>query len=280
VAAAHAKADAAGVAEKLSTAELLFRAAVQMGLRPSWVSPDKLLAVHYNGGEHYVNFAHSPLNSHLSASLAKDKYLTRLILERNGLPNIPFMQPKNLAEAQGFLQTYKKIIAKPVRGAGANDIHIVTRPKDFDGLEIGQYILEQYIAGAEMRYLILQGKVIGVHESQYGTSVDEHRALKRISYPESEWNPVLAALSLHISRVLRLNFSAVDFLIDANGQPHILEVNTTPGMKWFHAPSSGPVVDLARYFLESMVEGHGRHKHAPLKPSFGPAPKHPAIAYS
>jgi hypothetical protein len=31
-------------------------------------------------------------------------------------------------------------------------------------------------------------------------------------------------------------------------------VNTMPGLKWFHAPSSGPVVDVARLFLESVIE--------------------------
>jgi hypothetical protein len=71
---------------KLGTAELLFESASRLGLRPTWISPDGLFVISRNEEEHYVNFAHSPLNSHVSASLAKDKYLTRLILERNNLP--------------------------------------------------------------------------------------------------------------------------------------------------------------------------------------------------
>jgi len=54
--------------------------------------------------------------------------------------------------------------------------------------------------------------------------------------------------------LLDLNFAAVDYMIDDTGTAYILEVNTTPGLKWFHAPTSGPVVDVARLFLEAIFE--------------------------
>jgi hypothetical protein len=235
--------------QKLGTTELLFRAAQDMGLNPSWITPDGLFAVTVDGREHYINFARSHLNSHTSASLAKNKYLTRCILERHGMQNIPFTHPQTQSDAAAFLRVYSKIVAKPITGSGAHDIHVVTTVQQLQELDITKYILEQYIVGEELRYLVLNNTVIGVHRSDYGTSVAEDRQLERISYPTAEWKPSLIASSIQVAHILSLKFAAVDFLIDTAENAYILEVNTTPGLKWFHAPTSGPSIDVARQFL-------------------------------
>lgn len=237
--------------QKLGTAELLFRSARQMGLNPNWVTPDGLFAVSVDGHEHYINFARSPLNSHTSVSLAKNKYVTRRILERHHMPNIPFTRPRSQAEAVLFLRQYEKIIAKPVSGSGARDIHVITTTLQLKELHITEYILEEYIAGQEFRYLVLNGVVIAVDRSDYGTSVRANRPLQRISYQPSKWDPTVASLAIQVVRILDLKFAAVDYLIDPSGRVYILEVNTTPDLKWFHAPTAGPIVDVARQFLEA-----------------------------
>lgn len=175
-------------------------------------------------------------------------------MERHQLPNIPFARPRSLEDAKIFLATHQKIIVKPVSGSGSHDIHIVDDPAQLTDMYIYNYIFEKYIPGSEFRYLVLNDEVIGVHRSEYGTSVDEHRELQRISYPVNMWNPALTALALRITRVLSLKFAAVDFMLDSTGKAYILEVNSVPGLKWFHAPTSGPVVDVARLFLEAMLE--------------------------
>jgi len=243
----------AATRQKVGTAELLFRTAQDMGLSPSWITPDGLFAVLVNGRERYVNFARSPLNSHTAASLAKDKYLTRRILERHNMPNIPFARPQTYANAEIFLRKHGKIIAKPVAGSGARDIHIVTTSLQLQALDITKYILEKYIAGEELRYLVLNDAVIGVHRSDYGTSVAVDRPRQQISYPTAAWDLALISSSLQIARILDLRFAAIDYLIEPSGHAYILEVNTTPDLKWFHAPTSGPVVDVARQFLAAVI---------------------------
>jgi len=225
-----------------------------MGLQPVWVTPLGIFAIVLNGRERYINLARSPLNSAASTALAKNKYVTRRIMERHGVQNIPFTLPRTDAEATAFLAEYETIIAKPIAGSGAHDIHVVTSQAELRVLKTGRYILEKYIVGKEWRYLVLNGHVIGVHRSEYGTSVAEDRPLQRISYSQDAWNPALLESSLRVARILNLTFAAVDYLIEASGSAYLLEVNTTPGLKWFHAPSSGPVVDVARLFLESIVE--------------------------
>lgn len=220
-------------------------------MQPSWLVPNGLFAVTIDGKEQYINYARSPLNSHVGTSLAKNKYLTRLILERQGFTNIPFMKTPELAKAEAFLARHQTIIAKPLEGSGSRDIHIVTDRTQLADLSLSAYILEQYITGIEMRYLVLDHTVIGVHRSDYGISVAADRDLQRISFPKTAWNQEQCETAIAVARTLGLQFAAIDFLINADGTPYILEVNTNPGIKWFHAPSDGPPIDVARMLLAS-----------------------------
>lgn len=259
--------------QKVGTAELLFRRAKQMGLQPSWVTHDGLFAVTLKGGaEQYVHVSHSPLNSHVSASLAKNKYLTRLILARHDLPNIPFARPLDRAQALSFLAEHRIIIVKPLRGFGAQDIHIVTKASELTDLDIQKYIFEKYVAGKELRYLVLNDQVIGVYESEYGTSVEATRTLQCFSYPEESWDPALREMSIQIAQIIGLRFAAVDYLVDAQGYAHILEVNSTPDLRWFHAPTSGPPIDVAGMFLEATLNDADRQANSLNKAQLGIRP--------
>jgi D-alanine-D-alanine ligase-like ATP-grasp enzyme len=241
------------LSQKVGTAQLLFNAALNMGLQPSWVV-NGLFAVTINDKEEYVNYARSPLNTAVAVSLATNKYFTRMVLERHGVQNIPFTCPQTPAAAQAFLQKHGKIVAKPHHGSGAVDIHIVTTPAQLAQLDVKKYILERYIKGKELRYLVLNDSILAVHESEYGDSVASDRPLQRISYARSDWDEQLSKESLRITEALRLRFAAVDYLIDSDGSSYLLEVNTAPGLKWFHAPSTGPVVDVAAQLLRSLYK--------------------------
>lgn len=240
--------------KKVGTAGLLFSRAQQMGLQPSWVTRNGLFVMNTDEGEQYVNASHFPLNSHVSASLASNKFLTRRILERHHLPNIPYTRPKILQDAISFLHEHGTIIVKPVRGSGARDIRIVSSPEQLDGIDFRAYIFEKYIVGTEMRYLVLNSTVIGVYESAYGTSVAAGRPLQCLSYPRNRWDPALMTLATRITDILGLRFAAVDFLVNAQSGFVILEVNSAPDLKWFHAPTSGPAVDVAGMFLAALLE--------------------------
>lgn len=223
-----------------------------MGLQPAWVVPNGLFAISVDGKEEYVNFARSPLNSSVSVSLASNKYLTRMVLQRHGVRNIPFVQAKTLNVAEAFLDEHAKIVAKPVRGSGARDIRIITSFEQLRSLDVKKYILEKYIVGKEVRYLVLNDAVIAVHESEYGSSVAADRSLRRISYPAESWDTKTIRESLNIAHILGLQFAAIDYLIDNKNVSYLLEVNSMPGLKWFHAPTSGPIVDVARSLLEAL----------------------------
>lgn len=242
------------IRDNMGAAGSLFRAAESMGLRPDWITANGLFAVTIDGAEHYVYHARNPLNSDIGIGLVRDKYVTRQVLERRGVTNIPFMVTDKLTEAVAFLAEHGTIIAKPKRGSGSQDINLVTSAHELADLDIGTYIFEKYITGREMRYLVLGGRVIAVHQSEYGVSVAEDRPLKRISYRKEDWDPARTSLSLRIANIFGLKFAAVDYLIDSTGQTYVLEVNSRPGFKWFHVPTEGPAVDVAGQFLKAIVE--------------------------
>ncbi len=225
-----------------------------MGLEPVWITSGCLFVVQTPNGELFVNNATSSLNSHLSASLTRNKYLTRVILGRHGLPNIPFARPRTIIEARLFLENYRKVIVKPLTGSGSRDIRVIESPLQLTGLPLPGNIFEQYIPGIEMRYLVLNGAVVGVHESKYGASVEATRYLERIAYEQAQWDPACSAMSLQIADVMGLRFAAIDFMIDENGKPYVLEVNSSPGLKWFHAPTAGPPLDIATMFMEAAMQ--------------------------
>ena len=140
---------------KIETSMLLFMGAERMGLKPAWLTPRGLFAVSTKTGEQYINYSRRALNSHVGVSLSSNKHHTWLVLSRHGLPNIPFMRPTKINDAQVFLATHKKIIVKPVCGSGSRNIRVVDDVNQLDYPDIKNYILEKYIAGPEMRYLIL-----------------------------------------------------------------------------------------------------------------------------
>lgn len=193
------------------------------------------------------------MNNTLASGITRNKYLTRKIVHRVGGNNIPYLRTSNPIKAQRFLTEHGRIIVKPIKGQGARNISIVDSSIQLDLLPLKGMILEKYSPGREIRYLVLDGRVIAVHESIYGKSVEYDRYLERVSYPESEWDPVLSTLSLRICKEIGLGFAAIDYIADENGDNWLLEVNSAPGLKWFHNPSSGPSVDVALQLLNATI---------------------------
>jgi glutathione synthase/RimK-type ligase-like ATP-grasp enzyme len=191
------------------------------------------------------------MNTTLASGIARNKYLTRKIVHRVGGNNIPYLRTSSTIKAQKFLAEHGRIIVKPIKGQGARNISIVETGTELAVLPLKGMILEKYSPGREIRYLVLDGRVIAVHESVYGNSVEHDRYLERTSYPESEWDPVLSELSVRICNEIGLGFAAIDYITDEDGSSWLLEVNSAPGLKWFHRPTSGPSVDVALQLLQA-----------------------------
>jgi glutathione synthase/RimK-type ligase-like ATP-grasp enzyme len=152
-----------------------------------------------------------------------------------------------------FLDSHRKVIVKPCKGSGSRGIQIIEVPAQLASIRLTDSLFEKYIAGKEVRYLILNDEVVGVYESQYGVAVNAARYLECVAYERAEWSSERTAMSLKIAKVLGLRFAAVDFLVDEAGVFYLLEVNSSPDLKWFHAPTTGPSVDVAALFMNAVL---------------------------
>lgn len=235
------------------TAELLFKEAEVLELHPKWLTDYGLFSVKMKGRKLYVYYSYSALNSHLSSRLAFDKHATRTILEDNSLPNIPYSAAKTKEEVQKIFKQQKVIIAKPTLSSHSENIYLIRSIDDIPILPYEDYIFEKYITGEEYRYLVLQNKVIAVHRKYYKTPINNPDTVKRISYPQKQWDPALISLALQVADAMHLSFAAVDFIIDQEGRAYVLEVNSAPGLWHFHHPSEGPSVNVALLFLNAMM---------------------------
>lgn len=228
----------------LKAAKILFTEAQKMGLSPKWLLNYGLFSIRFKGKTGYVFYTSTLMNSQLGSYLAKNKHATRTILEKNNLPGVPYSVAETQKQLEKFLKKHKTIIAKPTMGRGSQDIHIIKSIQDAKGLDFQSYIFEKYIKGREVRYLVLNGKIIGVNEK---TKV-------RTSYPKKLWDKKISEIAILAAKNIGLKFAAVDFLIDGRNIAHILEVNASPGLNRFQNPAKGPKINLAKILLEETVK--------------------------
>lgn len=235
------------------TAELLFKEAKLLHLEPTWLTEYGLFSITVKNKKRYVYYSYSPINSHLSSRSVFDKHATRRILQDHNLPNIPYTLAATREDVQAFLRDQIAIIAKPKLGSHSRNIYLIRSTDDIPQLNYIDYIFEKYIKGKEYRYLVLDKKVVAVHQKLYEGPINNLDTLKRISFPKEQWSHALIDLALEATDVMHLSFAAIDFLIDQNGKPHILEINSAPGLWYFHHPAEGPTVNIARMFLETFL---------------------------
>lgn len=238
----------------LETARILFNEAKNLGLNPQWLTEYGLFSINLDNTIRFVFCGISYLNSQMSSYLCRNKHATRKVLDLFRLPNIPYALPATDEEALFFLKKYKRIVVKPTVGSRSENVHLITEKSQLKNIDRATSIFEKFIEGREFRYLVLKNQVIAVHERIFPGLLNDPRVVKRISYPQNKWEKKLIAISLKATQALGTKFAAVDFKIDKNENPYILEVNAAAGIKWFHYPSEGPSVNVANLLLTATIE--------------------------
>ena len=236
--------------------ELILSTAQSMGLKPKLLTDYGLISLQIDGKEHYIFYDASNTGTQISTGLTKNKHASRVMFERNGLPNIPFCLTDNLDKACQFLAEHKKIIVKPVKGQHSQDIHLIETAKELENFNLPNYILEKYIEGRELRYLVYNDQVIAVHLKDYETAINDPETVKRISFEKDRWNDHLTELAIKAARVFGLKLTAVDFKVTSSGEVFLLEINSAPGIDRFQNPDTGPGIDLARIFLNEVIKNY------------------------
>lgn len=231
----------------LLSSQILFDEAQKLGLNPKWETDYGLFSVSFRNTSKREYFFHSNLNlnGELSRILVKNKHFTRLILEKNNFVNIPFILPRSPEELRYFFDQHQPIICKPLLGQRSKKVYLIKTKERLEKCSLKMNFFEKYIEGEEHRYLILDRKVIALQHKKLSPTRKYPWNLRYTGVDQLNWDEELIDQSLKIASIFKLNWAAVDFLLDADGKAWVLEVNSSPGIVKIHHPDDGIKVNAA-----------------------------------
>lgn len=193
----------------------------------------------------------------LASSLAMDKIATKKMLSFAGLPTPLFMTlEKNVVKTLGVQAAAEKInsemglplvVKAPTQGSTIGITFVHKKEDLISALELAyRYdhtaLVEQFIEGRELTASVLGNEnpvalplieivsTTGVYdyEAKYTAGLSEHIIPPRISQEQQD---VIRDLAVRTFKTLGCRgLARVDFMLDHQGNPFILEVNTIPGM--------------------------------------------------
>ena len=182
----------------------------------------------------------------MASSLAMDKWRTKLVWIAAGIPTPRFV----MLEAGSNFKAVPNdlglpLIVKPSREGSTIGLTKITRAQDVEwayrkAAEFDDMVLaEEFIAGAEVTVSILGEQALplirieapgGSYDYQAKYFSDETRYFCPSGLPSAQESRI-QALALKASRILDCRgWGRVDVMLDAKGEPYLLEANTVPGM--------------------------------------------------
>ena len=179
----------------------------------------------------------------LGSALAMDKEVAKRLLAQADLPQAKWLRWPAALDAVRQLGT--PVVVKPARAGSSVGVSIL---RNFDRLERAvagaaavdrEVLVESHLPGREFAVGVLGDRALAVGEIVPSHDFFDYECkytpgMCREVFP-ADLSPALALLmgelALDAHRTLRLrDFSRVDFKLDAQGRPCILEANTLPGM--------------------------------------------------
>lgn len=121
-----------------------------------------------SGKKVYCYKASTPLNFQASVTLSKDKFELHQALEPSGLPLPDQERIKNSDELRNFFSRHQKIVVKPADSHGGRGVTVLPSQEELESAwerarkESRIVIAEQYVAGKNYRFLVLNDKVLAI----------------------------------------------------------------------------------------------------------------------
>ena len=182
----------------------------------------------------------------MASSLAMDKWRTKLVWIAAGIPTPRFVMLEAGCDFKAVANDLGlPLIVKPSREGSTIGLTKVTRVQDMEAAyrkasEHDDMVLaEEFIAGAEVTASILGEHALplirieapgGSYDYQAKYFSDETRYFCPSGLPPAQESRI-QALALKASRILDCRgWGRVDVMLDAKGEPYLLEANTVPGM--------------------------------------------------
>ncbi len=182
-----------------------------------------------------------------SSALTMDKALTKVAVSARGVrvaEDIVFDAGDKPRAAEVARRLGVRVVVKPNNQGSSVGLSVVG---DMAGLEAalgaisrGRWIVEPRIDGRELSVGVLGGSAMGIVEirpasgvydyaSKYTKGMTEYFAPAPLDGPLSE--TVRGAAETAFAACGCRDYARVDFILPAQGEPFLLEINTLPGMK-------------------------------------------------
>ena len=182
----------------------------------------------------------------MASSIAMNKVMTKRILLSHDIPTPDYTVPCEGEDEIPVPPGGYPLVVKPVDEGSSLGLSIVTDAEQLPGAlaEAREYsrqvMIESYIAGLELTSAILGEEVLPLIEIRARGGVYDYRAKYTKGYSEylvpapiaSDITRKVQELARLSARVLGCTRGAVrvDFRLDMEDQPYVIEVNTVPGM--------------------------------------------------
>lgn len=183
---------------------------------------------------------------YLGSAIAMDKDMTKRLVE--DVVNTPGWKTVSYtaADIDGLVATARlPLVVKPVASGSSIGVSIARTAEELRealtaGLALGgRTVLEQYVSGRELQVAILEDRALPSieiipkqgfydYENKYQPGAATEVCPAEIP-PEAEARLREAAVRVYETLGLSV-YSRADFILDADGEPWFLEINTLPGM--------------------------------------------------
>jgi D-alanine-D-alanine ligase len=223
-----------------------------------------------------------------AARLAMDKMATKLFAARAGIPTAEavILNPKDDESPLGT-----PVVVKPVHDGSSVGLHICKDPAAFKRARAAvaediqkkpgrAYLIERFIPGKELTVGLIDGQPLPIIHIQPAEGPYDYEAKYTRDDTQYHINPALPegmdatikSYAVSLSKALGCrHVSRVDFIIDAQGNPWLLEINTMPGFTSHSlvpkaAKHKGiPMPDLCTKLVEMALRDHTRGGAAPTQ---------------
>ena len=182
----------------------------------------------------------------MASALAMDKWRTKLVWQAVGIPTPRF---EMLTAASDFAAVVAKlglpIIVKPSREGSTIGLTKVTQADQLEAAfqlavkHDAMVLAEQFMSGSELTASILGDTTLpliriaaasGLYDYHAKYFADDTQYFCPSGLPQAQ-EQVLQTLALRAFQIVGCSgWGRVDIMLDQSGAPHLLEVNTSPGM--------------------------------------------------
>ena len=182
----------------------------------------------------------------LGCALAMDKVRTKQVWQSLGLPTAAYRVLRSEADLEGLVEELGlPLFIKPAREGSSVGVGKVVREEDLleayrTSAKVGDDVLaEEYISGYELTCTILKDQALPIirmstdnefydYAAKYESEETQYLCPAGLS---DEQERSIRSLALSAFRALDCSvWGRVDVMLDADGEPLLLEVNTVPGM--------------------------------------------------